>query len=85
MTQLHLGDFQPVFLAAAAEEQISTRAAAPHTLPSCLGVAEGLGAAPLQAQRETAGKRKLSSGWSHSAIGLITSEKGNCTDAQLPP
>lgn len=64
---LHLSDFQPVFLAAAAAEQISARAAAPHMLPSCLELAEGLGAAPGQARRETVGERKLSSGWSHSA------------------
>lgn len=41
MTRLHLGDFQPLFLAAALEEWRSAQA---HTFPSCLGVARGLGA-----------------------------------------
>lgn len=39
MTQLHLGDFQPVFLAAEG-------AAAPRRLPGCPGVAEGMGGCP---------------------------------------
>lgn len=47
-TQLHLGDFQPVFLAVAMEERTSARAATLHTLLGCLEVAEDLGAAPGQ-------------------------------------
>lgn len=66
MTQLHLGDFQPVFLAAAGGTGQHT-SGCPRTAPHCPGGTKGLGAAPAQTQRETAGKRKLSSEWSHSA------------------
>lgn len=50
VTQWHPGDFQPVFLAA--KERISTKEAAPHILPSYVGVDEALGAAPGQSNSQ---------------------------------
>lgn len=43
MTQLHFGDFQPVFLAVAAEQRMGTQGAAPHTLPGLSGGGQGSG------------------------------------------
>lgn len=76
VTHLHLGDFQPLLLAAALEEQRIARAAAPHTLPQMSGGGQGSGGCSCSASREAATMRKCLLGWSHSAWHMFSPSTG---------